>query len=135
MTLTERQARLIERVNALGDCLDQYHYLITCAGKLPLMAPEHRTGTYLVKGCQSKVWLYLRDENGRLYMEADSDALTLKGVLSLLVELVNGAALDEIAHMGFNFLQQTELSVSFTSERMVGMRSVMDRITAFASGS
>ena len=128
MTLEEKQTQLIARINALGDCFDQYNYLIVRSGDLPPYPEQHRTEQALVRGCQSKLWLHLRFEAGRLNMDCDSDALILKGVLAILRELVEDAPARELAAIRWRFLDETELGATFTSERSAGMRRVLETI-------
>ena len=128
MTLTEKQEQLIASINALGDCFDQYSYLIVRSNDLPPMPEEYRTAENLVKGCQSKVWLHIAFPGGALHLDCDSDALILKGVLAILHDLVEGASVQELAALEWTFLDRTELGATFTSARSAGMRQVLQTI-------
>lgn len=129
MTLRERQAVLVEQVNRLGDCFDQYAFLVSRAALLPRAPDGLHAEEYLVKGCQSRVWLRLSgDGDGALHLEADSDTLILKGVLELFAGLVAGSTPEEIAADPWDFLDRTELTVTFPSARMAGLASIVQRI-------
>lgn len=128
MTLAEKQEELIASINALGDCFDQYSYLIVRSNDLPPLPEECRTDKNLVKGCQSKVWLHIAFPGGVLHLDCDSDALILKGVLAVLRDLVEGSSAQELAVLKWTFLDRTELGATFTSARSAGMRQVLQTL-------
>lgn len=128
MTLAERQEHMIEAINELGDCFDQYSYLLVKAQELPVLPERRRTPEALVPGCQSQVWLYALKEAGRLYFEADSDTLILRGVLQLLRELLDGAACEEAVALEIRLLAETELAATFTSDRNTGVKSILAKL-------
>lgn len=133
MTLAQRQKDMIAGINAVGDCFDQYSYLILQSGLLPPFPGERRREEYLVKGCQSRVWLYTWTEEGRFHLRADSDTLIVRGVLALLIRLLDGADPREVAAAELTLLRETELAATFTSDRSSGMRAVIRRIQESAS--
>lgn len=128
MTLSEKQNQMIQEINALGDCFDQYHYLIIASQQLAPMPEEHKNSTTLVPGCQSQVWLYTQVQDGTLYMEADSDTLILRGVLKLLYQLFQGEKICDIAELPVTLFQETELAATFTSDRNTGLQSILRHI-------
>lgn len=128
MTLEEKQEQLIAQINAIGDCFDQYSYLIVRSHDLPPYPEEYRTEEYLVKGCQSKVWIHTAFPDGVLRLDCDSDALILKGVLAILHDLAEGASARELAELEWSFLDRTELGATFTSARSAGMRRVLQTL-------
>ncbi len=130
MTLAEKQEELIRTINAIGDCFDQYSYLIVRSNDLAPLPEEYRKDENLVQGCQSKVWLHMQfDANRKFHLDADSDALILKGVLAILAELVEGAEAEELAELEWQFLDRTELGATFTSARSAGMKRTLKMIT------
>lgn len=128
MTLAQRQKDMIDEINAVGDCFDQYSYLILQSGLLPPFSEELRQEGYLAKGCQSKVWLHAWKEGGRFHLRADSDTLILRGVLALLIQLLDGADPREVSETELTLLQETQLAATFTSDRSSGMRAVLQQI-------
>lgn len=128
MTLEEKQEQLIAQINAIGDCFDQYSYLIVRSHDLPPYPEKYRTEEYLVKGCQSKVWIHTAFPGGELRLDCDSDALILKGVLAILRDLTEGASARELAALEWSFLDRTELGATFTSARSAGMRWVLQTL-------
>lgn len=125
MTLSDKQKDMIGRINALGDCFDQYSYLLVKAQELPEMTSLMRSDEALVPGCQSQVWLYVWTENDRLYFDADSDTLILRGVLMLLKDLLYGEKLSEVRSLDVRLFSETELTATFTSDRNTGVRSIL----------
>ncbi|MDE7344439.1 MAG: SufE family protein, partial [Alistipes sp.] len=85
------QDEIIEEFSVFDDWLDRYDYLIGLGGELPAIAPEHRTEQYQIDGCQSRVWVDARlDDEGRVHYAADSDAIITKGIIALLIRVLNG---------------------------------------------
>ena len=84
------QEEIIDEFSIFDDWLDKYDYLISLSDQLPAIAPEHRTEQYVIQGCQSRVWVDARLEGGRVYYSADSDAIITKGIISLLIRVLNG---------------------------------------------
>lgn len=133
MTIKEHEAALANEINSLGDCFNQYSYLISKSSELAPMIEIFRTDENLVSGCQSKVWLTLQsDDRGRITFLADSDTLIIKGLLALFCELINGRCASEIADAPFDFLDKTDLGLTFTSERITGITKIIERIRAEA---
>ena len=132
MTLIEKQERMIAEINALGDCFDQYSYLLVKAQELPDLTEAQKTDAALVPGCQSQVWLYVWTEFGRLRFEADSDTLILRGVLQLLRELLDGEPVRDVTALDVRLFAETELAATFTSDRNTGVKSILRRMQSIA---
>ncbi len=130
MTLAKRQEQMIREICSLGDAFDQYAYLLVKAQLLPVLPEEQRREEALVAGCQSRVWLYVREEAGRIRFQADSDTLLLRGVLQLLTELLDGQPAEEVAALPLRLFSETELGATFTSDRNTGIRTILSRIRA-----
>ncbi|MGN1001688.1 MAG: SufE family protein [Oscillospiraceae bacterium] len=132
MTAAEKQDAIVERIHALGDCFEQYSYLLLLAGRHPSLPEALRTEKNIVRGCQSLVWVIVRREDGVLRVQADSDTLIIKGVLSLLTEIADGAPCAEIAALPFDLFDRLDLGLVFESTRLTGIRSIWDTIRAAA---
>ena len=134
-TIQEKQDWLIDDFNELGDSFDQYSYLVTIACSLPEMPEAEKTPERLVAGCQSQVWLAMRAQGGRFYLEADSGTLIIRGVLKLLEELLNGETLADVAAAEITFLRKTAILEAFESSRQKGMGYILKRIRGFAAAA
>lgn len=135
MKLEEKQNSMITEINNYGDCFEQYTYLIFKSGLLPELREDCRIDENLIPGCQSIVWLALSARNGRLYMEAASYSLIIRGVLQILRELLNGELVSEITKLNIRLFEQTELAATFTSDRNTGVKSILNRIKETAQSA
>ena len=93
-SIEERQDDIVADFLSIDDPLSQYEYLLEFAAALPALDEAQKTDENLVEGCQSQVWLVLEDRGGRLGLQADSDTLIVRGVLQLLVQVVDGQLVD-----------------------------------------
>lgn len=84
------QEEIIEEFSAFDEWLDRYEVLIGLGNELPAIAPAHRDEQHLIEGCQSRVWVDARLEEGKVYYSADSDAIITKGIIALLIRVLNG---------------------------------------------
>lgn len=132
MTLQEKQDALVNEINGLGDCFDQYSYLIFRAGNLPGLPEEKKTEDNLIRGCQSIVWAEIRVTDDRIQYQADSETLIIKGILAIIADLVDGTPVEEICTTPIDILDRTELAVTFESERMAGIQSILRQIKEIA---
>lgn len=128
MTLAQRQKQIVEDINRLGDCLEQFSYLTAIAGELPCAPDDLYQAENLVSGCQSKVWLRLEFPDGCAHLDADSDTLIMKGVLYLLYELLEGCLAQEIAQTEITLFAQTELTAAFPESRSRGLRAILSQL-------
>ena len=113
--------------------LDKYEYLIELGKKLPPYPEEDKTDDKLIKGCQSRVWLNYRVEGGKIFFQADSDAIITKGIISLLVEVYSGRTAEEIADDDFSFLDSIGLKENLSPTRANGLVSMISTIKRIAA--
>ena len=133
--LTLRQNRLVDEINHLGDSLEQYSYLVYRSGQMPALHEKYRTEANRVKGCQSVVWMVLSVEDGIMHLKADSDTLLMKGVLAVLQDLVDGVAVEDVCQTSIDIFDRTQLAVSFQSDRLAGIQSILNSIQKTACGA
>ena len=126
------QERIIREISCAGDVFDQFNYLLAKAAELPEMPEEKKVPDVLVKDCQSQVWLYLHDMNGRPYIEADSDTLMIRGAIQILKELFDRQPPQAVIDCDVNYIQRTDLSYAFDSKRVAGQIAIVTRIKEFA---
>ena len=91
LTLEQAQQEIIDEFAMLGDWQDRYEQLIELGKELPLIAPESKTEENLVRGCQSRVWLTAEPRGETVHFTADSDAMITKGLVALLVRVLNAS--------------------------------------------
>ena len=132
MTLEEKKAAVIEDFSLYEEWLDKYEYLIELGKSLPPFPEEKKTEANLIKGCQSRVWLSAEEKEGKLFFEADSDAIITKGIISLLVDVYSGRSREEIAADDFGFIARIGLKENLSPTRANGLVSMMKTIKRLA---
>ena len=98
-TIKELQQDIIDDFSFLESWDEKYTYLIELGDSMPPMDPANKTEANLVKGCQSSVWFSLRCEDGRVYLEADSDSLIVRGITAILTTIVSGQCAQDLLSM------------------------------------
>lgn len=128
----ETEAAIIEEFALFDDWLDKYDYLISLADTLPAIASEHRTERYLIQGCQSRVWIDARMEEGRIYYAADSDAIITKGIIALLIRVLNGRTPQEVLDAKLEFIDAIGLSANLSPTRANGLAAMVKQMRLYA---
>lgn len=135
MTLTEAENQVIDEFSMYEDWLDKYEYLIELGKNLNDYPDSAKTDERLIKGCQSRVWLDYKIENGRLFFTADSDAIITKGIISLLVSLYSGRTPEEISGSDFSVVEKIGLKENLSPTRANGLVSMIARIREIAAAN
>ncbi len=130
--VVEAQRRIVEEMAGLEDHLARYGFLVA-RGRALESPPDIRKEEFLVPGCQSQVWIRARLEDGRLRIEADSDAWITRGIISLLVEALDGHAPEEVRDAELFFLDETGLSAHLSPSRANGLAAMVARIRELAA--
>lgn len=126
------ESEIIEEFGYFDEWLDKYEYLIELGKSLPAMDEGARTDDRLIKGCQSRVWLDYRYEDGKLYFTADSDAIITKGIISLLIKVCSGETPEDLAGYDFGFIGKIGLKDNLSPTRANGLVSMIARIKEIA---
>ena len=132
MSLEEKKQQVIEDFSIYDEWLDKYEYLIELGKNLEPFPEEKKTDEYIIKGCQSRVWLDSEERDGRLYFTADSDAIITKGIISLLIGVYSGCTKEEIAADDFGFVAEIGLKDNLSPTRANGLVSMIERIKEMA---
>ena len=131
-SLEEAKQSVIEDFSMYDEWLDKYEYLIDLGKNLEAYPESEKTEDKLIKGCQSRVWLDWRLEDGKLWFKADSDAIITKGIISILINVYSGRTPKEIAADDFSFINQIGLKENLSPTRANGLVSMIDTIKAVA---
>jgi len=134
-SLQETKAAIVEEFSMFDEWLDKYEYLIDLGKKLETFPVEHKTDEYLIKGCQSRVWLDYEIKDGRLWFRADSDAIITKGIISLLISVYSGRTAEEIATDDFSFVEEIGLKENLSPTRANGLVSMIETIKREAAAN
>ena len=114
------------------DWLDKYDYLISLSESLPVIAQEHKTDDYIIEGCQSRVWVDARVEDGKIYYSADSDAIIIKGLLALLIRAMGGRTPQEVVDMELYFIDAIGLKENLSPTRGNGLLATIKQMRLYA---
>ena len=133
MSLEEKKQAVIEEFSMYDEWLDKYEYLIELGKNLEEYPEESKTEDKLIKGCQSRVWLDSKVEDGKIWFKADSDAIITKGIISLLISVYSGRDPKEIAEDDFGFISQIGLKENLSPTRANGLVSMIARIKELAA--
>jgi len=126
------QQDIVDEFSVFEDWLDRYNYLIELGIDLPAIDPKYRTNEYLINGCQSKVWLHAEMEDGRLQFNADSDAIIVKGIVALLVKLMNDRTPAEILENELFFIDEIGLKQNLSPTRSNGLLAMVKKMRLYA---
>ena len=126
------QEEIIGEFSVFDDWLDKYDYLIGLSDSLPAIAPEHRTGQYLIEGCQSRVWIDARTDGGRIFFTADSDAIITKGIIALLIRVLNGRTPQEVLDTDLYFIDAIGLAANLSPTRANGLAAMVRQMWLYA---
>ena len=132
MTIKEKQDEIVEEFAFLEDWEQKYEYIIDLGKQLPPLSDEVKTDENLIKGCQSKVWIDVKYEDGKLNFLADSDGILPKGIVSLLVSIYSGHTTDEILSSDFDFISQIGLQEFLSPSRANGLMAMTKQIKFYA---
>ena len=126
------QNEIIEEFSMFEDWLDKYDYLISLSDSLPVIDPAHKSEQYIIEGCQSRVWVDARLENGKVYYSADSDALIVKGILALLIRAMQGRTPQQILDLDLYFIEEIGLQENLSPTRGNGVLATIKQMRLFA---
>ncbi|MGD8534972.1 MAG: SufE family protein [Candidatus Aminicenantes bacterium] len=128
MTINDIQDKIIEEFSALDDWIDKYEYLINLGKKLNPLAADLKTEDNAIKGCQAQVWISAELKNGKMSFSADSEALITKGLIALLLRVVNHQTPEDIVNSDLYFIEETGLSSHLSPSRADGLASIVKHI-------
>ena len=132
MTINEIQDQIIEEFSELDDWMDKYQLLIDLGSEQEPLPEEYKTDSNLIEGCQSRVWLQADEVDGRLVFQAESDALIVKGIVSLLVQVLSGHTAEEIVDADLYFIEEIGLKEHLSPTRSNGLVAMVKQMRLYA---
>ena len=132
MTIPEIEQQIIDEFANFDEWLDKYSYLIELGKECPAIDERDKTESNLIKGCQSRVWLSCRHEDGKLFFAADSDAVITKGIITLLIRTFNGQTPQDIIDADLGFIDVIGLKEHLFPTRSNGLTSMLKQIKMYA---
>ena len=132
MTIDELQDEVIEEFQDFDDWMDKYQLLIDLGNEQPPLDPQYKTDDNLIDGCQSRVWLQADMRDGLLHLEAESDALIVKGIIALLIRILSDHAPAEILSADLYFIESIGLKEHLSPTRSNGLLAMVRKIRMYA---
>lgn len=132
MSTDKVQDEIIEEFSAFDEWLDRYELLIELGNELKPINEAHRNEQHLIEGCQSRVWVDARLEKGKVYYSADSDAIITKGIIALLIRVLNGRTPQEILDTDLYFIDRIGLRENLSPTRSNGLLAMIKQMRLYA---
>jgi cysteine desulfuration protein SufE len=122
----------VEEFVIFDDWMDRYNYLIEIANEVPQIDEKKKNNDYIIKGCQSRVWLDAQFEDGKVIFTAESDAIITKGIITLLIRVLSGRTPQEILDAKLEFINQIGLKENLSPTRANGLVSMIKQMRLYA---
>jgi cysteine desulfuration protein SufE len=131
-TINERQDEIIEIFSTFDEWLDKYSQLIEFGNALPSLDEKYKTENNLIEGCQSRVWLHAEFDGKSVTYHAESDAVIVKGIVSLLIDILSGHSPKEILESDLYFIDKTGLREHLSPTRSNGLTAMVKQMRMYA---
>jgi len=132
LSIAESEKEIIEEFALFDSWDDKYEYIIDMGKRLPPLDPKFKTDENRVRGCQSSVWLVANYVDGRLFFQADSDALIVKGLISMLIRVLSGKTPDEILEARLDFIREIGMTTHLAQTRSNGLLNMVKQMKNYA---
>jgi cysteine desulfuration protein SufE len=130
--ILETEKEIVAEFGLFDSWDDKYEYIIDLGKKLAPLDPSFKTDDNRVRGCQSSVWLIASLENGKLIYKADSDAMIVKGLISMLIRVLSGRTPDEILEAKLDFIREIGMTTHLAQTRSNGLLSMVKQMKHYA---
>lgn len=132
MTIKEIQEQIITEFGNFDDWMDRYNHLIDMGKSCPLIDEKYKTKSFLISGCQSRVWLHASMNDGEIIFTADSDAVITKGIVNLLIRVFSKQPADDIIAADISFIDEIGLNEHLSPTRSNGLMSMIKQMKLYA---
>lgn len=132
MTIVERGQEIVEEFELFDDWMEKYEHIIELGKDLPLIAENKKVEENLIKGCQSKVWVWAEVKDGKINFTGDSEAIITKGIIALLIRALNNSTSEEVLKADFDFISQIGLQDHLSPTRANGLLGMIKRLKELA---
>ncbi|MDR2139594.1 MAG: SufE family protein [Tannerella sp.] len=132
MSINETQEEIIETFAVFDDWMDKYALLIEMGNQLEPLDESHKTVNNLIEGCQSRVWLQADRAEGRIFFRGESDAVIVKGIISLLIKVLSGHTPQEILDADLYFIEKIGLKEHLSPTRSNGLVAMLKQMRMYA---
>ncbi len=128
LTIQEKQEEIVSEFEVFDDWMEKYEYLIDLGKDLPLIQEELKTEERLIEGCQSRVWLNADFNDGKMQFSADSEAIITKGIIGLLIRVLNDEHPETILKTDFKFISDIGLQEHLSPSRANGLNGMIKKM-------
>lgn len=132
MTINQIQDEIVDEFSDIEDWMDRYAYIIDLGNALPAIDEKYKTPAHIIEGCQSRVWLNAEMMGDKVVYTADSDAIIVKGIISLLIKVLSEHTPDEILNAELYFIDKIGLSEHLSPTRSNGLVAMVKQIRMYA---
>ncbi|MEN8787599.1 MAG: SufE family protein [Flavobacteriales bacterium] len=132
MSISEIENEIIDEFSMFDDWMEKYEHIIELGKELPIIEESQKTDQNIIKGCQSRVWLHAKKENGIIAYSADSDAIITKGIIALLIRVLNNQDPKEIVDAKLGFIDEIGLKEHLSPTRSNGLVSMVKQMKVYA---
>jgi cysteine desulfuration protein SufE len=131
-TIQDIEDEIVDEFSLFDNWEDKYEYIIDLGKKLEPLSLEYKIEENKIKGCQSQVWLVADEENGRIFFKADSDAVIVRGLVSMLIRVLSGHTPQEIIDAKLNFINKIGMTTHLAQTRSNGLLSMVKQMKNYA---
>lgn len=130
--IPEIEKEIVEEFSLFDSWDDKYEYIIDLGKKLPPLENEFKHDENRVRGCQSTVWLVADYQDGKIFYKADSDAVIVKGLISMLIRVLSGQSPDDIVHAKLDFIKDIGMMSHLAQTRSNGLLAMVKQMKNYA---
>lgn len=130
--INDVQDEIIEEFSSLNDWMDKYSYIIELGNAVEPLEEKYKTQDNIIDGCQSRVWLVADEDNGNIVFRADSDAIIVKGLISLLIRVLSGNTPQDILDSDLYFMKEIGLQEHLSPTRSNGLLAMIKQMRVYA---
>ncbi len=130
--IEEIQHEIVQEFDMFEDWMEKYEYIIELGKSLPMIDPKHKTDSNLIKGCQSRVWLYAEERDKKIIYSADSDAIITKGIVAILIRVLSNQTAKEITKTDLAFIDKIGFKEQLSQTRANGLVSMIKEMKIYA---
>ncbi len=132
MNIKEKEQEIISEFEMFDDWMDKYNYIIETGKSVPVIDPQYKQDQFLIKGCQSQVWLQASMEDGKVIFKADSDALITRGIVGLLIRVLSNQPPQDIVDADLAFIDAIGLKEHLSPTRSNGLVNMIKQMKLYA---
>jgi cysteine desulfuration protein SufE len=132
LTIQETEDEIVSEFSLFDSWEEKYEYIIDLGKRLPALDAQYKTDENKVRGCQSTVWLAATFVDGGLFFKADSDAVIVKGLISMLIRVLSGHTTDEILEAKLDFIKKIGMDTHLAQTRSNGLLSMIKQMKHYA---